>query len=71
MSDYNPHSIDSKLSSIETKLDAALAELIVHKAAIEKLQAARYWLLGAAAAISFLAHKIFSLFTNPNPPNSP
>jgi hypothetical protein len=51
MSDpYNPNSIDSKLTRIETKLDDAIRSRDSHESRITALEKWRYYVLGAFAA---------------------
>lgn len=49
--DYNPNSVDSKLTSIETKLDQALAAREDHEKRLINLERWRYYILGAVAAV--------------------
>ncbi len=66
--DYNPKSIDSKLTSIEAKVDMLVERRLDHEARlvsmaerITKLEQFRWYLAGAVAALVALA-KYLKLF---------
>lgn len=69
--DYNPDSVDAVLSRIETKLNDVLGRMEAQDKRVGVLEKWRYWMLGASAAASGTAVKLWKVIegTGIKPPS--